>query len=58
MQQLVTWHNDTEKKLQNYSEKGSLEEKNQQYNKFQVKIIFSSFLKHIILINIYKLGIC
>lgn len=39
MQQLITWHDDTEKKLQNYSEKGSLEEKNQQYNKFQVNII-------------------
>lgn len=36
MQQLVSWHNDTEKKLQNYSEKSTLEEKTQQYNKFQV----------------------
>lgn len=39
MQQLISWHNDTEKKLQNYSEKGTLEEKTQQYNKFQVKIL-------------------
>lgn len=36
MHQLISWHNDTEKKLQNYSEKGTLEEKTQQYNKFQV----------------------
>lgn len=39
MQQLVSWHNDTEKKLQNYTEKGTLEEKTQQYNKFQVNMI-------------------
>lgn len=38
MQQLISWHDDTEKKLQNYSEKGTLEEKTQQYNKFQVNI--------------------
>lgn len=38
MNQLITWHNDTEKKLQNYSEKATLEEKTQQYNKFQVII--------------------
>jgi len=36
MQQLVSWHNDSEKKLQNYSNKGTLEEKSQQYNKFEV----------------------
>jgi len=36
MHQLISWHNDTEKKLQNYSEKGTLEEKSQQYNKFLV----------------------
>lgn len=36
MHQLVSWHNDTEKKLQNYSDKSTLEEKTQQYNKFQV----------------------
>jgi len=41
MHQLISWHNDTEKKLQNYSEKGTLEEKTQQHNKFQV-ITFSS----------------
>lgn len=40
MQQLVSWHNDTEKKLQNYSEKATLEEKTQQYNKFQVTCDF------------------
>lgn len=38
MHQLVSWHNDTEKKLQNYSDKSTLEEKTQQYNKFQVSI--------------------
>lgn len=42
--QLVSWHNDTEKKLQNYSDKGTLEEKTQQYNKFQVFICIS-FIK-------------
>jgi len=41
MHQLISWHNDTEKKLQNYSDKGTLEEKTQQYNKFQV---FNYFL--------------
>lgn len=44
MHQLISWHNDTEKKLQNYSEKGTLEEKTQQYNKFQVTIFYFNII--------------
>jgi len=44
MHQLISWHNDTEKKLQNYSEKGTLEEKTQQYNKFHVIIFYLNII--------------
>lgn len=43
--QLASWHNDTEKKIQNYSNKGTLEEKTQQYNKFQVYILYLIYTK-------------
>lgn len=39
LDRLITWLNDAENSLKNYSPKSTLEEKQEQYNRFQVILI-------------------